>query len=72
LYAESLMVCCFVQVTTPLKVSHPLKHLKQLNLIIYMESYILDVVEYDPLWILSILQVSPLLQKLSVIVSEYD
>jgi hypothetical protein len=36
-----------------------------------MFSDILDDVEYDPLWILNILQVCPLLQKLSVMVSKH-
>ncbi|MCI18292.1 F-box/LRR-repeat protein [Trifolium medium] len=68
---EIMHVTTFSMVTTSLKLTQPLKHLKQLNLIIYMYSDILDDVEYDPLWILNILQVSPLLQKLSVMVSKH-
>jgi len=65
---ESYMFC-FVQATTSLQTTQPFKHLQQLNLIIFVDSYILDDVEYDPLWILNIIQTSPLLQKLSVMVS---
>jgi len=70
LYFESYMFC-FVQSTTSLQITQPFKHLQQLNLIIFVDSYILDDVEYDPLWILDIIQASPLLQKLSVMVSAH-
>ncbi|GAU13592.1 hypothetical protein TSUD_346960 [Trifolium subterraneum] len=63
---EIMHVTTFSMVTTSLKLTQPLKHLKQLNLTVYIYSDILDNVEYDPLWILNILQVCPILQKLSI------
>ncbi|WJX80283.1 hypothetical protein P8452_63303 [Trifolium repens] len=61
---EIMHLDIFLKVTT-LKITQPLKHLKQLNLMIY-SPFILDNEEYDPLWILNILQASPLLQKFTI------
>ncbi|PNX99738.1 F-box/LRR-repeat protein [Trifolium pratense] len=59
---EIMHVTAFAMDTSSLKLTQPLKHLKELNLIIYIDAE----VEYDLLWILNILQVCPLLQKLSI------
>jgi hypothetical protein len=61
---EIMHLDIILKVTTSLKITQPLKHLKQLNLMIY-NPFILDN-EYDPLWILNILRASPLLQKLKI------
>jgi hypothetical protein len=58
-----------VQVAAP-KTTQPFKHLRQLNLILSLSWEILNDVGYDLLWILNILQASPILQKLLVMVSE--
>ncbi|PNX83517.1 F-box/LRR-repeat protein [Trifolium pratense] len=67
---EIMHLDIFLKVTTSLKITQPLKHLKQLNLMI-CNPFILDNEECDPLWILNILQASPLLQKLTIMVSEH-
>ncbi|XP_045794900.1 putative F-box/LRR-repeat protein At3g59170 [Trifolium pratense] len=67
---ENMHVTTFSMITIFRQTTQPFKHLKQLNLIVYTDSYILDDVEYDSLWILNILQASPLLQKLSVMFAD--
>ncbi|CAJ2631343.1 unnamed protein product [Trifolium pratense] len=67
---EILHLTTFSMVTTSPKITQPIKHLKQLHLFVFVDSYILDDMEYDPLWFLNILQACPLLQKLSIMVSE--
>ncbi|WJX80297.1 hypothetical protein P8452_63315 [Trifolium repens] len=62
---EILNVNTNFKVTTSLKITQSLKHLKRLNFIID-NSYILHNEDYDPLWILNILQASPFLQKLTI------
>jgi hypothetical protein len=59
-----------IQVTPFQKLAQPLKHLKHLDCIIYLP-YALDE-ECDLMMILNILQASPLLQKLSIMVSGHD
>ncbi|XP_004494972.1 putative F-box/LRR-repeat protein At3g44810 [Cicer arietinum] len=63
---EIMHLTTLAMVTTSLPITQPLKHLKELNLDVSVPSYILNDEEYDPLWILNILQASPLLHKLSV------
>jgi hypothetical protein len=63
-------ICIFVQVMPLLKIAQPFKHLKHLDCIIYLP-YAIDE-ECDFMLILNILQASPLLQKLSVMVSRHD
>ncbi|MCH79656.1 F-box/LRR-repeat protein [Trifolium medium] len=67
---EILHLTTYTMVTTSLKITQPIKHLKQLNLFIFVDSDILDDAEYDPLWFLNILQACPLLQKLSIMFTE--
>lgn len=64
---EILHLDICLKVTTSLKITQPLKHLKQLSFIIDWD--ILQRVEFDLLWILTILQASPLLQKLSFMIA---
>ncbi|CAK8544850.1 unnamed protein product [Lathyrus sativus] len=53
-------------VITSLKITQSLKHLKQLNLSLLWEGTISKEANYSLLWILNILQVFPLLHKLSI------
>lgn len=67
-----LILHFLVQVPTSLNITQPLKHLKQLNLILFSPLDFVKDLEFDLLWILNILQISPLLQKLSIMVSEHS
>ncbi|PNX98508.1 F-box/LRR-repeat protein, partial [Trifolium pratense] len=69
---EILRLTTFSMVTTSPKITQPIKHLKQLHLFIFVDSYILDDMEYDPLWFLNILQACPLLQKLSIMFTDLE
>ncbi|XP_045794120.1 uncharacterized protein LOC123888993 [Trifolium pratense] len=66
---EILNVNIFFKVTTSLTITQPLKHLKQLDIVVLC-AFILPNAECDLLWILNILQASPLLQKLSIMVAD--
>lgn len=62
---EIMHVDIYSTVAAP-KTTQPFKHLRQLNLILSLSWEILNDVGYDLLWILNILQASPILQKLLV------
>ncbi|XP_045794932.1 F-box/LRR-repeat protein At3g58900-like [Trifolium pratense] len=58
-----------LQVATSLKIAQPLEHLKQLDCIIYLPFDTINE-ECDLMMIFNILQASPLLQKLSIMIAE--
>lgn len=62
---EILHVEIFPMVKTSIQITQPFKCLKQLNLVLFADSFIYDM-GYGLLWILNMLQASPLLQKLSI------
>ncbi|CAK8542429.1 unnamed protein product [Lathyrus sativus] len=65
LQLETMRVDITSTVIASLNINQPFKHLKELNLILLLNFDIPMNVNYDLLWILNLLQASPLLQKLS-------
>jgi hypothetical protein len=63
-------ICIFVQVMPLLIIAQPFKHLTQLDCFIYFSDTINE--ECGLMLILNFFQASPLLQKLSVMVSGHD
>ncbi|CAI8615680.1 unnamed protein product [Vicia faba] len=66
---EILQLDLYSMVPTSLKITHPLEHLKELNLIFIRPFDTPRKLEFDLSGILTILQASPLLQKLSVMLT---
>ncbi|CAI8615638.1 unnamed protein product [Vicia faba] len=66
---DSISIDMSSTVITSLKITQPLKHLKQLNLSLLWDGSISKEADYSLLWILNILQASPLLQKLSIMLT---
>ncbi|KAI5423854.1 hypothetical protein KIW84_030177, partial [Lathyrus oleraceus] len=65
---ESLQLDIYSTVPTSLKITQRLEHLKQLNLIFMRPFDFLQKLDFDLSGILTILQASPLLQKLSIMI----